>query len=645
MGTAGGSSRSGWKLRDWLAALGLFAATAGVVVWQNAHVAVLWDLAYVLDTATRIALGQMPYRDFPLVHAPLTFLVQAAIIRLTGRVYWHHIVYMAAMGGAGTVLAWRIALRLLGEVRGEWVRGAWWMALMITAPLIVLGIYCVYPFPSYDCDCCFWILVAVWALLLAEDEDNQSGVRLGLVVPHPSREKMRDGWGTDDFVPGAFAAGLLACVPLFFKQNMGLPFLAAVVVAAVLLWIFQRDRVQIYILTGVAAGMTGALVALHFTAGIGNCLHWTFQFASQRRLPGLQVMASIYSDPNLLWMLGCVAAGTLLVGWTQAVSHSSRENKDGFLPGRAVVDSHPSYKNKNVARMGHPAVVSVLGFFLLAAPFIWTLASLFVYHDADERGDVLLALWPLLLAVAAVAAIAMLVRERRLTLRLLVPFILLAAVHGTLMSQQLWGSTYGIWPLLVLLFAGILAAFGSGGSRGFLAPVIHPSDNGPSLGAPVMAVVFSVTLVVCGAFYTASEERLTYAQIPAGPAAWSEFPELAGMATPGPWMPEFDELLRYAAAKIPPEDGIVLIPGEDPFYFATGRVPQFPVLLFDPTTNPYSPEQAAELARERDVHWLIVKRGLQLTGDPSSKTPAMRQALEAEFSLVDRLRGYDVYHR
>lgn len=607
MVTAGGSTRSGWTLRDWLAALGLFAATAAVVVWQSAHVAVLWDLAYVLDTAARIALGQMPYRDFPLVHAPLTFLVQAAIIRLTGRVYWHHIVYMAAMGGAGTVLTWRIALKLL-----DGVRGAWWMALAIAAPLIVLGIYCVYPFPSYDCDCCFWILVAVWALVRAEDEANQGGVRLELVVSHPSREEMRDGWGTDDFVPGAFAAGLLACVPLFFKQNMGLPFLAAVVVAAVLLLLARRDRIQIYILAGVGAGMSAALVALHFTAGIGNCLHWTFQFASQRRLPGLQLMASVYSDPNLLWMLGCVAAGALLVGWASVVSH-------------------PGDKNKNVARMGHPSVVSVLGFFLLAAPFIWALISLLVYDDADERGDVLLALWPFLLAVAAVAVVATLVRERRLTPRLLVPFILLAAVHGTLMSQQLWGSTYGIWPLLVLLFAGILAAFGSGGPRSFLAQAL--------------AVVFSVTLVVCGTFYTASEERLTYAQISLGPAPRSDFPELAGMATPGPWLPEFDGLLRYAAAKIPPRDGIVLIPGEEPFYFATGRVPQFPVLLFDPTTNPYSPEQAAQLARARGIHWLIVKRDLQLAGDPSPETAAMRRALEAEFRLVDRLRGYDVYRR
>jgi len=35
---------------------------------------------------------------------------------------------------------------------------------------------------------------------------------------------------------------------------------------------------------------------------------------------------------------------------------------------------------------------------------------------------------------------------------------LLAAIHGTFLSQQLWGSTYGIWPLLILLLAELLAS-------------------------------------------------------------------------------------------------------------------------------------------------------------------------------------------
>lgn len=47
------------SVRDWIAAAGLFAVTAAVILWQNAHLAVLWDLSYVLDTADRIALGRL----------------------------------------------------------------------------------------------------------------------------------------------------------------------------------------------------------------------------------------------------------------------------------------------------------------------------------------------------------------------------------------------------------------------------------------------------------------------------------------------------------------------------------------------------------------------------------------------------------
>ncbi len=77
-----------------------------------------------------------------------------------------------------------------------------------------------------------------------------------------------------------------------------------------------------------------------------------------------------------------------------------------------------------------------------------------ISDDIDERGDTLLELWPLLLVLAGAMALVNLVRSRHnLDLRALLPFVLLIAVNGTMMSQQLWGSTYAIWPLLILLLA------------------------------------------------------------------------------------------------------------------------------------------------------------------------------------------------
>jgi hypothetical protein len=572
-----------WALRDWIAGAFLFAATAGVVFWQNAHVAVLFDLSYILNIAERIALGQVPYHDFPLAHPPLTFLLQAAIIRLTGRVFFHHVLYVAVTGGLGTVLTWRIALDLL---RGR-VAAAWTLALLLAAPLIFLGIYCILPTPEYDCDCGFWLVVGVW---MFERLDRSKRVMFAL------------------------AAGALACVPMFFKQNMGLPFVLAAVGAVVVVLVLKglqrgqtpavapNARSLAAFLAGAGATLLAALLALASTAGLGNYFHWTIQYAGQRRMPGLSLMLGIYSDPTLLWTLPCVVIALVLL--------QIRTRK------------------KLWAR--------IAAFALLAAPFFFTLASLLIYDDADERGDALLTLWPLLLVLAAALALVNLFALRRQSsLRLFLPLVLLAAIHGTFLSQQLWGSTYGIWPLLILLIAELMA---------FLERFLKRASASRWF-VPALAALISVTLLVCGGFYTASEERLSYANLPDGPSAHSAFPALAGLATPGPYLPEIDELLRYAQANIPFSDGIVLVPGEEPFYFATGRTPRFPVPFFDPTIDPYSPAEIAALVRSRNIRWLIVKTDVQTKEDPTPDRAELMQLLMQEFTPVAHLRGYDVYRR
>ena len=577
--TGAGSNEPRWTMRDWLAAAGLFLATAAVVLWQNAHVAVLFDLSYILNTAERIALGQVPYRDFPLAHPPLTFLTQAAIIRLTGRILFHNVLYTAIVGGLGTVLAWRIAL---GSLRGR-VAAAWLVALLTALPLTVLGIYCIVPNPEYDCDCGFWIVVAVYMLLRL---NAQSGAVFG------------------------FATGAALSVPLFFKQNMGLPLLLVAIVAVLVSLALNgrrqnqaagpSSRTLLSVLAGACVTLAVAVLALESTAGIGNYLHWTIEYAGQRRLPGFSLMLGVYRDPTLLWTLPCVAIAL------------------------ALLRLGPQRRWTRIA-----------AFALMAAPFVFTLASLFLYDDADERGDSLLALWPLLLVLAATLAIANLFRLRtEPPIRAFLPLILLAAIHGTFMSQQLWGSTYGIWPLLMLLIAEMLVFV-----EGFASRAVSPWF------VPAFAALVSVTLLVCGGFYTASEERLTYVNFPDGPPVHSTFPQLAGLATPGPYVPEIDDLLRYTQANIPFDDGIVLVPGEEPFYFATGRTPHFPVPFFDPTIDPYSPAEIASLMQSHNIRWLIVKRDLQLTEDPTPQREATRSALMSGFTQVTRLQGYDVYQR
>ena len=198
-----------WRRRDYLAAALLFLGTAGFVVWQSARVAVLWDLGYLLDTSWRIALGQMPYRDFPLAHAPLTFVIQAGLIRFGGRHYVLVVAYAGMAGGMATVLAWRILARVL-RAANVFGPAGWVFSVLLAAPLIVLGIYSIYPHPIYDCDCTLSILIAIY--LLGRLTGRESPSHFDAVIEsnecHPERSAaLRRG------VEGSAVAFLIGILP------------------------------------------------------------------------------------------------------------------------------------------------------------------------------------------------------------------------------------------------------------------------------------------------------------------------------------------------------------------------------------------------------------------------------------------------
>jgi hypothetical protein len=564
-----------WVLRDWLAGLGLFLATAGFVLWQNAHIAVLWDLSYLLDTSWRIALGQIPYRDFPLVHPPGTFLMQAGWMRLLGRSAWIPIGYAAVVGGAATVLAWRILLRVLQRR----VQGAWVAATALALPLCFLGVYGVYPHPIYDCDCAFAVLVAVYLLQrLAGCIDRGDGhVRL----------------------PG-LAAGAAAVAPCFFKQNIGLPFLLVLVAGVVLLLLPDRwhasgnavrQEALLWLLAGLVATSTAAILLIQLTAGWANFWHWTVRFAGERRLPGLGPMLTNFRQPQLLWTL------------------------PALLIGRAVLQRHPR------------AWLRVAGAGLIAAPFFACILQFFVADGLDDQADVLLALWPLLLVAAAVNALYEL--WKRPSLRSLIPLVLLAAIHGTLLSQQLWGSTYAIWPLLLILVAELVGSL----------PVAADWT------VPALSGIIGATLLICGGLYAAGHDRLSYLNEVDGPVVHATLPALRGMSAPGPYLGNFEELVRFSDTGIPREDGILLLPGEEPFFYATGRMPRFPVQIFDRTTDPYSADELVAEARRRGIRWVIVKTRLQSDENPLPERKRTITLIEMEFIKAGELSGYQIYQR
>jgi len=160
-----------------------------------------------------------------------------------------------------------------------------------------------------------------------------------------------------------------------------------------------------------------------------------------------------------------------------------------------------------------------------------------------------------------------------------------------------------------------------------------------------LAAIAAFSMMISGAFYVASHERLDYVDLSTGELAHSTLPALKGLSIRGSWLPQFEELVRFTDREIPANQGLLMIPGEDLFYYTTGRRPQFPVLMFDHTVNPYSPEEILEISRQRNICWLVLKKNLQLKADPVENKNHLLDLLRVDFTPFQSLANYEIYRR
>jgi hypothetical protein len=560
-------------LGQWAVGEILFLATATVVMWQNSRLTVLYDLCGVLEPAARMAQGDLPYRDFPFPYPPLTFLTQAAIIRLFGAVYWHHIIYAAVIGGLGTVLTWRILVNLFRD----WLPRPALTAFLLSLPLAILGIYCIFPHPFYDPDAMFVILISILLSLRLE--------RKGFPLIR------------------SFLLGMLLAVPLFIKQNIGLAFLGSIGLALLIMIIkyaWQRKSVigLIAILLGIAVGVGVALSIVRITVGLDNYKLWTITYATARRTPSVTDMLSVYND----WLISI---------WVVA-----------FLIGSFILRRNAEGKRWR----------SILSLTFMAAGFVWPVVYLFIDSDASERAERLVGLWPVMFIVSF--ALTYFFTRRLSGIARALPFILIATAHGVFLSQQLWGSTYGIWPMLVILIGLVLLQ------------LYEPTEERGGGSIIALAAVASISLIVAGGFYGYSNERLDYVDYEDGDMTHSSLPQLQGLSMRGSYLPDFEELVKYADENIPREDGILLLPGEDLFYYTTRRRPHFPVLLFDVTNNPYNADEIREKVLTGDIEWIILKNDLQIEADTMiNDKDRIFEDLKPDFRHIESLNNYEIYRR
>jgi len=243
----------------WLAAV-LFVAAAAVVIWQTRRVSSLWDLSYIVNTATRIAHGDRPYRDFGLLHPPGTFLVQAAILKAFGPHYLSLVGYAAAVSGTSVVLTFAIVRTLLRDSFRHAVAPSFFLCL----PLVFLSAHAIVPVPFYDGDAGVLLLAALYVALVVRRRSYPTSL--------------------------CWVLGALVVLPMLFKQNVGLAFFALVHLAFVATAVQERGAAaRGYRLIALAstASLAAAVLAIQLTVGLHAYLHWTVTVAGSRRLGGL----------------------------------------------------------------------------------------------------------------------------------------------------------------------------------------------------------------------------------------------------------------------------------------------------------------------------------------------------------------------
>jgi len=536
----------------------LFAASAIFTLWRNTQVAVLVDISYILNTATRIALGEVPYSQFPLVLAPFEFLTQGILIKAFGPHYFVQIAYATILGGIGTALTYVIVRRLLGTTLARPTLSA----LILSIPLVPLGIYAIFPHPFYDPDTCLIILAALASVLAARDR------------PTPVR---------------GLVAGALIALPVFVKQTIGGAFLL-LMVAALLADAVARPSGRAsfrWIAAGVVVCLGLEVAALQLVVGLDNYLTWTWNFALSGRGVSLDRMRA-FVDPIVIW------PGALILGLTAlARSLAPRARGPVFVAGLCL----PVFASIFV-----PAVLPV-------AP----------------------ALFPPLLIAGSVLSVVRLARSG-VRFDTLVPLVVAGTAVAAILSHDLYGSTYGIFPLLVVTLAALVRDLGRFVER-------------PTQIAPLTGAVLALFLTVSGTAYSVTNARLLFADVnPPGPVVRSEFPALAGLSTRGPYIRDLDSILFWMRDNVPADDPFVFLPGEDPVYFALGRRPRLPSVYFYDVANPYSPAEIARFADEVDLRWVFVKDRLQLIEEPPLEQ-GLIAALTERATLVARVGAYRVYRR
>jgi len=364
------------------------ALSATVVFFQAQRALPLVDYTYQLENAYRIYIGQTLYKDFVLVVAPGTYVVMALLMKLFGLSNLVQLIYTMIISSLTLLLTYKLIKKITNNSM---------VSIILSAPLVFCG-YSIYPFPIYDNNAMFFMLISLNVLLYAFEKKT---VALFLI------------------------AGILIVIPPFFKQNTGLIYTFLSLFSLFILAIFKSNIINkkhfAYLLVG-AFLVSGSFVFWLFYKNIfDDFIFQNFIFPSQSR-PLLGSMKSI-------------------------IAHFITFNTAFLYFLLVILLLILKFKIKNIDFKNYSIILFIICAFIIRMltghfPYISITKSFNVWYDVT-----FLLVFIYLFEFSKISKTA--------SYLFLLPIVVIGVSYSSFLSQGVNGSSYGIWPLFFIMIAFI----------------------------------------------------------------------------------------------------------------------------------------------------------------------------------------------
>jgi hypothetical protein len=521
---------------------------------QSQSVTPLVDYSYQVENAYRIFLGQMPYRDFFLVLPPGTYIAMAMVMFFTQG--YSHVgqFILVSVVTIATIVTTGMLLLEIGVIP--------WVSVVLVLPLLFVG-HVIYPWPLYDifatATILFSLVIFVWSL------NNKAGLLRWVLV------------------------GIVATIPSYFKQNIGLAFVGGmVIIQAITLLRLPSKKLFLRCLSFcLGAGISYGIffLFLRFTNTWELFYYQLFTFATKVRTPAiaLEVIRGEYltaiADADTFLPILLLVAVPQILGTLFLWFGKGKKYRRVYTLIKTIVELHAIV-------VAYLLIIGVVGTF-----------ALHPVTEPDVRHGILYV-W---VAVYALYGLTLpirllLVKETKELFLSLLPLPLIIAAHAVYLSHHIVGSSYGIWPLYVLVLGSTVA---------FLLKYFRWSR------IPFVALSGVLCTAVICYFFLKGQYFYSYIWKD-GVSVHATLPKLRGLSSPGPWIKDFENLVTVTNTVIPKDAIVANLPGEDPFFAVTGRVNPMPYSQLHVQTFPVDYPNIGKQLATYDVEWVIAKTRWQL---------------------------------